>query len=154
MKKYICKNFPLAFGLIIIILLFSLPKVVDAKPIPQQDTIFFIVDKMPEFPGGNSELRTFIDKNLVYPISSQKKGVQAKVYVKFIISSTGRVDNVEVIRTVSKSPKDKPENWEEEVPILEEEAMRLIKSLPRWTPGQQKGKKVAVWYTMPINFSL
>jgi TonB family protein len=104
------------------------------------EEVFVVVEKMPEFPGGEQELRSFIGKSIEYPPLARDKGIQGKVYVTFVVSKDGTVKNVKVVRGVD--------------PILDKEAIRVISSLPTWIPGEQRGKKVNVSYTVPINFVL
>ncbi len=102
--------------------------------------VFFIVEDMPEFPGGELALRKYISNSIRYPAEAQEKGIQGKVYVNFVVGSDGSVSHVKIARG-----KD---------PSLDREAIRVVSSLPKWKPGIQKGKKVAVSYTVPINFLL
>jgi len=104
------------------------------------DKAFKIVEKMPLYPGGKLELRKFLATNIKYPKVARESGISGKVYVRFIVTKEGNVENVSVIRGVD--------------PILDNEAARVVKLLSDWTPGEQDGKKVNVWYTVPINFSL
>ncbi|MFA7491789.1 MAG: energy transducer TonB, partial [Mariniphaga sp.] len=102
--------------------------------------VFFIVEEMPEFPGGEPALRTFLTQNIHYPDIASKHGIQGKVYVTFIVSDEGDVVNARIARGVD--------------PVLDQEALRVVNSLPRWKPGYMRGKPVDVSYTVPINFAL
>ncbi len=102
--------------------------------------IFMVVEKMPFFPGGEFALRKYIAENVKYPYLANKKGIQGIVYIGFCVTTEGTVDKVTVLRGVS--------------PLLDEEALRVVQSLPKWTPGEQRGKKVNVWCSVPINFQL
>lgn len=104
------------------------------------DEVFVIVEEMPQFPGGEKGLRDFISKNVTYPPTAAKNGVQGKVYVQFIIEKDGSIGNAKVIRGVD--------------PQLDKEALRIVKLLPSFKPGKQRGKLVRVSYTIPINFVL
>ncbi len=104
------------------------------------DEIKEVIDSMPTYPGGNKALREFISKNLEYPEKAQKKGIQGKVFVVFVVEKDGKITNVRVIKSVNK--------------YLDKEAMRVIKLMPKWNPGMQKGKPVRVKFTVPINFVL
>jgi len=104
------------------------------------ETIYFIIDQMPEFVGGEEALRKFIAMNVKYPVKAQKNGVQGRVYISFVVDKQGKVKNCSVARGVNKD--------------LNKEAMRVVGSLPKWKPGIHKGKKVNVSYTVPINFVL
>lgn len=103
--------------------------------------------KKPEYPGGETELVNYIAKNLKYPEKARKSGTQGIVYVAFIIKPDGSVEEVRVRQSDLKGKgKDKK--------LLENEAMRIIQSLPKWTPGEQDGKKVTVNYSIPIKFTI
>jgi len=102
--------------------------------------IFIIVEDMPEFPGGNEALLKFITSNIRYPESAKKSKIEGRVYVGFDIDTDGSVINIKVLRGVNSE--------------LDAEAIRVIKSMPKWTPGKQRGKAVRVNYTLPIMFSL
>lgn len=98
------------------------------------------VDQQPSFPGGTNALNTFIASNLKYPVWAQEKGIQGRVVVKFIVEKDGSISNVEVDRSVS--------------PSLDNEAMRVIKNMPKWIPGQINGKAVKVECSHPFVFRL
>jgi TonB family protein len=104
------------------------------------DEVFTVVEKMPEFPGGQDSLRMVIAKSVDYPVEAAKLGMQGKVYVTFVVGKDGVVRNAKIIRGVS--------------PMLDKEALRVINSLPNWVPGEQGGKKVSVAFTLPISFVL
>lgn len=102
--------------------------------------VFFIVEDMPEFPGGELALRKFIANAIKYPVIAQENGIQGKVYVNFVVDKDGSITNARIARGVDRS--------------LDQEALRVVNTLPRWKPGQQRGKPVKVSYTVPINFVL
>ncbi len=106
----------------------------------EEPEIFFIVETMPEFPGGELGLRKYIATHVKYPNIARENGIEGKVYVRFCVTSKGTVEKVSIARGVD--------------PILDKEALRVVKALPKWKPGEQRGKKVNVWYTVPINFQL
>ncbi len=106
----------------------------------EDEVAYGIVEKMPEFPGGEMGLRKFIAKNVKYPVDAQKKGIQGRVYVSFIVARDGSVKNVEVARSVHET--------------LDNEAVRVVSSMPKWEPGLKQGEYVNVSFTIPINFSL
>lgn len=101
---------------------------------------FAVVEQQPIYPGGDSALLKFIADNTIYPDEAKQNAIYGKVYVKFIIDTEGAVTNVEVVKGVA--------------PILDQEAVRVIKLLPRWTPAKQSGKPVAVSFVIPVNFYL
>lgn len=102
--------------------------------------VFFIVEEMPEFPGGNTALQTFIANAIKYPVIAQENGIQGRVYISFVVNPKGLVEQVKIVRGVD--------------PNLDKEAIRVIQSLPAWKPGKQRGKPVKVSFTVPINFVL
>ena len=105
-----------------------------------ESQVFYIVEDMPEFPGGEAALRNHIAKSIKYPQSAQENGIQGRVYVQFIVSYDGSVRNATIARGVD--------------PVLDQEGLRVVRDLPLWIPGKQKGKTVDVSYTVPINFVL
>lgn len=104
------------------------------------DLVYDVVEEMPEFPGGIPALLTFMKENIKYPAEAQKKGVQGRVIVKFVVDKQGQVTNAKVERPVD--------------PALDAEALRVVNSIPRWTPGKQGGKLVNVGYVLPVHFGL
>jgi len=104
------------------------------------EEFFMVVENMPEFPGGDLGLMKYIQKNVKYPAIAKEYNITGKVYVSFIVDRSGSVTNVKIVRGVDKN--------------LDAEAMRIVKSLPRYTPGRQRGKAVRVMFTIPINFTL
>jgi len=104
------------------------------------DEFFMVVENMPEFPGGDLGLMKYIQKNVKYPPIAKEYNITGKVYVSFIVDKSGAVTNVKVVRGVDKN--------------LDAEAVRVVKSLPKYKPGQQRGKPVRVMFTIPINFTL
>ncbi len=104
------------------------------------DQVFMLVEEMPEFPGGDLELRKFIAENVKYPAEAKEKKIKGKVFVQFVINKDGNVEDVKLARGVD--------------PLLDEAAMDVVKSLPQWKPGRQRGQNVKVSFTVPINFQL
>lgn len=113
---------------------------VSSKSREMDEQVFTVVEKMPSFPGGDVELLKYIAANIKYPKGSQDNGEQGRVICSFIVGRDGSVNNPEVLRGVT--------------PLLNEEAVRVINTMPRWNPGMQRGKAVAVKYTVPITFRL
>jgi periplasmic protein TonB len=101
---------------------------------------FISVEEMPEFPGGNSALLKFISENINYPSDAQINNIQGKVILKFVVNADGTVDQIEVIRGID--------------PSLDNEAIRVIKLLPRFRPGKQSGQPVPVWFSLPVLFRI
>jgi protein TonB len=102
--------------------------------------VFFIVEDMPEFPGGELALRAYIANSIKYPVIAQENGIQGKVYVTFVVGKDGKVFNATIARGVD--------------PSIDKEALRVVNALPAWKPGKQRGKPVNVSYTVPISFVL
>jgi len=106
--------------------------------VPQPPKIYTFVSEMPTFPGGNDALVRFIRDNLTYPRADKEMGVQGTVPVRFVINEDGTLTDAKVIRSVS--------------PGLDAEALRLVRSMPRWVPGKQNGEVVKVQFDLPIRF--
>jgi periplasmic protein TonB len=104
------------------------------------EEFFMVVENMPEFPGGDLGLMKYIQKNVKYPPIAKEYNITGKVYVSFIVDKSGSVTDVKIVRGVDKS--------------LDAEALRVVKSLPKYKPGKQRGKAVRVMFTIPINFTL
>lgn len=101
---------------------------------------YFPAEKMPEFPGGMNALYGFLVDNLKYPDKCRRKGIEGRVLVKFIINSDGSVSDLNIKKSVD--------------PLLDAEALRVMRIMPKWIPGQQEGVNVKVQYVLPIRFSL
>ncbi len=108
-----------------------------AQQSQRSDKTFTYVDKLPEFP---EDMGNYLLKNLVYPEAAQKENVQGKTVLKFLISETGSIREIEVARSAGA--------------ILDAEAIRVVRNMPEWKPGYKNGKAVAVYYTLPISFRL
>lgn len=115
-------------------------EVVEPKSLSNDENIFFIVEQMPVFPGGDLALRKYIANAVKYPEIAQKNGIQGKVYVTFVVAKDGSIANCKIARGVD--------------PSLDKEALRVVSGLPNWKPGYQRGKAVNVSFTVPINFVL
>ena len=110
---------------------------------PVDDTLkknYSIVEEMPKFPGGDEGLMQFLKKNIHYPVSAKENGIQGVSYISFVVKKTGLVDDVFVTRSSS--------------PVLDKEALRVVKEMPGWVPGKQDGKTVNVQFTLPVRFQL
>ncbi|MGL5229071.1 MAG: TonB family protein, partial [Bacteroidales bacterium] len=117
-----------------------LSEAVISEQTPQNEQTFAVVEKMPVFPGGVNELLKFIAKNVKYPEDAVKENKQGRVIISFVIDKNGKVVDPEINRGVS--------------PSIDAEAIRVVKSMPNWIPGEQRGQKVRVQYTLPINFNI
>lgn len=102
--------------------------------------VFDIVEEMPHFPGGAAALQAFLSSNTKYPVVAQENGVQGRVIVSFVVERDGSITDVRVVRSVD--------------PSLDREASRVVRSMPRWSPGKQNGSAVRVKYTVPVVFRL
>ena len=107
---------------------------------PQEKVIFQVVEEMPEFPGGMGEAMKFLAKNIKYPVAAQQAKIEGRVIVQFVVERDGSISDIHTVRSVS--------------PELDAEAIRVVSLMPKWNPGKQRGKAVAVKYTMPIMFRL
>ena len=107
---------------------------------PEEVTVFEVVEKMPEYPGGMSAMMEFIGKNIKYPVAAQKAKIQGRVVIQFIVDKEGNIICPRVIRGAD--------------PLLDAEAIRLTTIMPKWKPGMQRGQAVNVKYTVPIMFRL
>ncbi len=105
-----------------------------------ENHIFTVVEKMPQFPGGDAALLKFIGNSIKYPVIAQENGIQGRVVVSFVVNRDGSVVDAEVIRSID--------------PSLDREALRVVGTMPKWSPGEQRGKPVRVKYTVPIQFRL
>jgi len=112
----------------------------EKKEIEKEEEIFISVEEMPEFPGGDISLQRYIANAIKYPVVAQEIGIQGKVFVSFVIDEFGNITDVNIARGID--------------PSLDNEALRVIRLLPKWKPGKQGGKAVKVRYYVPINFEL
>ena len=106
----------------------------------EEEEIFTIVEKMPQFPGGLEALFQYLGTNIEYPAMAKDSRIEGKVYITFIVNSKGDIDDVRVLRGIGGG--------------CDEEAVRVIKAMPNWEPGRQRGKAVKVQYNIPVNFIL
>jgi protein TonB len=105
-----------------------------------EEQIFTIVEEMPMFPGGEAALLKYLGSNIKYPAIAKDAGIQGTVFVTFVVDEAGSVKDVRVLRSIGGG--------------CDEEAIRVVKSMPRWSPGKQRGKSVKVQYNLPIRFTL
>lgn len=105
-----------------------------------EEEILNFAEVMPEFPGGNIALIKYLGSNVNYPIIAQENGIQGKVYIGFVVDENGNINDVILLRGVDKS--------------LDNEALRVVRSMPKWKPGKQGGKAVKVRFNVPILFDL
>lgn len=114
------------------------PEIEEEEVVEQE--IFQIVEEMPAYPGGEVKMMEYISKNIKYPQIARESGIQGRVFVGFVVEPDGSVSNVKIMRGIGGG--------------CDEEAMRVVKSMPKWKPGKQRGKAVRVSYTLPVNFKL
>lgn len=112
----------------------------ERKPVAEEEKVFTSVEEMPKFPGGESELMKYIANHIAYPADAAEEGIQGKVVVQFVVARDGSIGEVKVLR--GKHPS------------LDREALRVVRSFPRFIPGKMNGQPVNVWYTLPITFKL
>jgi len=106
----------------------------------EEESSFAIIETMPEFPGGQAALTEFLKKNIVYPEAEKLNGKEGIVYISFIVGKDGAIKSIKILRGVSEA--------------FDKEALRVVKSMPRWNPGERRGAKVDVNFTLPIKFAL
>lgn len=106
----------------------------------EKDTVFILVEEMPAFPGGEEQRLKFLAQNLNYPVQAAENGIQGTVYLSFIVRKNGIVDDIKILRGIGSG--------------CDEEVLRVMKMMPHWIPGKQKGKAVDVLYNMPVIFTL
>jgi protein TonB len=116
-----------------------IPPVRQEEEVSEQE-IFTVVESMPEFPGGPQAMMEFIARNMRYPPMARESGIQGRVFVNFVVEPNGSVSNVNVLRGIGGG--------------CDEEAIRVVESMPRWTPGRQRGKAVRVSFNLPVRFTL
>lgn len=108
-------------------------EVVEEKP-------YTYVEQMPSFPGGETEMLKYLGKNIRYPAAAQRAGIEGIVVLSFVVSRTGEISEIEVIKKLGGG--------------TDEEAMRVVKTMPKWTPGKQNGRAVPVRYTLPVRYTI
>lgn len=107
----------------------------------EEEEIFLVIQESAEFPGGINKMYDFIRQNLKYPQVSRDNGSQGKVILKFEVLKDGRIDNITILKSSGDS-------------FLDQEAIRVVKCMPKWKPAMQNGRSVATWFMLPLNFSL
>ena len=107
---------------------------------PKEETVFTVVEQQPEFPGGMAALGQFLGKNIRYPAAASRANVSGRVFVSFVVNTDGQIYDVQVLKGLGFG--------------TDEEAIRVIKAMPKWKPGKQSGRPVRVKYNLPISFQL
>lgn len=116
------------------------PVLTDEEPEPVAEEIFTFVEEYPAFPGGDRALKEYIVNNIKYPEVARQSGITGIVYVQFVVEKDGSISDVKVVRGIGGG--------------CDEEAVRVVKSMPKWKPGKQRGQPVRVYFTLPIEFKL
>ena len=132
------KNVSLKVALMMLVLLFSF--MTSTAQTKKNNMVYDVVEVMPQYPGGQIAMLKYIMENIKYPKQIMEEGIQGRVTVSFIVEKDGRVSNVRLLRSVQ--------------PALDKEAIRVVKSMPKWTPGKQNGKPVRVRFNLPVMFKL
>ena len=112
----------------------------DEEESAEEAQIFMVVESMPEYPGGEAALYAYLAANIKYPQMAKESGIQGRVFVTFVVERDGRVTDVRVLRGIGGG--------------CDEEAIRVVENMPKWTPGKQRGKSVRVQYNLPVKFTL
>jgi len=100
----------------------------------------FAIQEKPVYPGGDAELIKFVGEHTKYPVPALERGIEGTVYIRFVVTKTGEIGNANLLRSID--------------PLLDEEALRVIKTLPKWTPGKNNGNPVNVWFIIPVKFKI
>ena len=132
------KNVSLKVALMMLVLLFSF--MTSTAQTKKNNMAYDVVEVMPQYPGGQIAMMKYIMENIKYPKQAMKEGIQGRVTVSFIVEKDGRVSNVRLLRSVQSA--------------LDKEAIRVVKSMPKWTPGKHNGKSVRVRFNLPVMFKL
>lgn len=132
------KNVSLKVALMMLVLLFSFTT--STAQTKKNDMVFDVVEVMPQYPGGQIAMLKYIMENIKYPEQAMKEGIQGRVTVRFIVEKDGSISNVKPVLSVH--------------PLLNKEAVRVVKSMPKWSPGKQNGKPVRVQFNVPVMFKL
>ena len=119
---------------------FVAPEVEEEEEEESAQQIFTVVEKQPEFPGGTAELFKYLSKAIKYPVIAQENGIQGRVVCSFVVNRDGSIVDIQVMRGVD--------------PSLDKEAIRVISEMPKWKPGEQRGKPVRVRFILPVQFRL
>lgn len=132
------KNVSLKVALMMLVLLFSF--MTSTAQTKKNDMVFDVVEVMPQFPGGQIAMLQYLMKNIKYPEQAVKEGIQGRVTVRFIVEKDGSISDVKPVLSVH--------------PLLNKEAVRVVKSMPKWSPGKHNGKPVRVRFNLPVMFKL
>ena len=112
----------------------------ETAPVVEQIFESFAIQEKPSFPGGDAELLKYVAEHTKYPVAALENGIEGTVHIRFVVTRTGDVGEAKVLRAVD--------------PLLEEEALRVVRGMPKWTPGKNNGNPVNVWFIIPVKFVL
>ena len=132
------KNVSLKVALMMLVLLFSF--MTSTAQTKKNNMVYDVVEVMPQFPGGQTAMLKYIMENIKYPKQIMEEGIQGRVTVRFIVEKDGSISDVKPILSVH--------------PLLNKEAVRVVKSMPKWSPGKHNGKPVRVRFNLPVMFKL
>lgn len=132
------KNVSLKVALMMLVLLFSF--MTSTAQTKKNNMVYDVVEVMPQYPGGQIAMLKYIMENIKYPKQIMEEGIQGRVTVRFIVEKDGSISDVKPILSVH--------------PLLDKEAVRVVKSMPKWTPGKHNGKPVRVRFNLPVMFKL
>ena len=132
------KNVSLKVALMMLVLFFSFTT--STAQTKKNDMVFDVVEVMPQYPGGQIAMLKYLMENIKYPEQAMKEGIQGRVTVRFIVEKDGSISDVRPILSVH--------------PLLNKEAVRVVESMPKWTPGKQNGKPVRVRFNVPVMIKL
>ncbi len=118
----------------------EMPDIPEEEPVAEEPEIFTIVEKMPQFPGGEAEMMKFIYKNIKYPPIARENNIEGLVVVTFVVGKDGSINDIKVLRDIGGG--------------CGEESVRVVKKMPKWNPGKQRGKPVQVQFNLPVKFKL
>ncbi|WP_314108798.1 energy transducer TonB [Segatella salivae] len=132
------KNVSLKVALMMLVLFFSFTT--STAQTKKNDMVFDVVEVMPQYPGGQIAMLKYLMENIKYPEQAMKEGIQGRVTVRFIVEKDGSISDVKPVLSVH--------------PLLNKEAVRVVESMPKWTPGKHNGKPVRVRFNLPVMFKL
>ena len=132
------KNVSLKVALMMLVLLFSF--MTSTAQTKKNNMVYDVVEVMPQYPGGQIAMLKYIMENIKYPEQAMKEGIQGRVTVRFIVEKDGSISDVKPVLSVH--------------PLLNKEAVRVVKSMPKWSPGKHNGKPVRVRFNLPVMFKL
>ena len=132
------KNVSLKVALMMLVLLFSF--MTSTAQTKKNNMVYDVVEVMPQFPGGQIAMLQYLMKNIKYPEQAMKEGIQGRVTVRFIVEKDGSISDVKPVLSVH--------------PLLNKEAVRVVESMPKWSPGKHNGKPVRVRFNLPVMFKL